>query len=262
MEESSGATGRWKLQLSGESEELQALAKMFGPGVAGPVEVWREGAEYFLSAPEFDGMVEPSEVHARGELWVQRLNGMGLLKFGGFRPISGGPLFRNGGVYILLGTGVIYLPTERLRAYVDYNPDRSPAMNVGITEVVASLPPVERWANVADRYAPDVDDALLLLTQAVRREDWRLLYVVYEIIEDHVGARRMGQLGESRADINHFKHTANSRRALGTKARHGSSKNAPPAIPMTFRKAGGLVRRLLLAWMRSLGESASSMPRS
>ena len=43
----------------------------------------------------------------------------------------------------------------------------------------------ERWADVADRYAPDVDDALQLLALAVRSEDWRLLYVVYEIIEDH-----------------------------------------------------------------------------
>jgi hypothetical protein len=245
----------WSVRLSSEAEELQALARMFVPRADRPVHVWRADEGYFLSAREFEAMSDPAEVYTRGELWIQRLNGLGLLKFQGWRPVAADRLHREGGAYIFPGTGVLYLPGESLKAYVHYNPNAPPATQVQYRELVASLPPLEEWAVVADRHTPDVDDALLLLTQAARTEDWRLLYVVYEIIEDSVGSRHTARLGERQSEIRRFKHTANSRRAIGTKARHGTSKTKAPANPMAFGEAVGLVRRLLLCWIRLLAES-------
>ena len=114
------------------------------------------------------------------------------------------------------------------------------------------LPSVEQWVALADRYSPDVDHALRLLTQAVPSEDWRLLFVVFEIVEDLVGKRNLPKLGVSGHQIDRFKRTANSRRALGTKARYGHRRYAPPRRTMTFREAWALIRRLLLAALNYL----------
>jgi len=120
---------------------------------------------------------------------------------------------------------------------------------------------------VPSRQAPDVDDALLLLTLAVRSEDWRPLYVVYEIIEDHhdgqpatvskgFGGRNADKAKRLMKEIKRFKATANNRRVLGIKARHGHRKHAAPPKPMTFQEARFLIQELLLAWVRSLATSA------
>ena len=119
---------------------------------------------------------------------------------------------------------------------------------------MAALPVVEELTEVADRHAPEVDDALLLLAVALRSEDWRLLYVVYEIVVDLVGKGDVPKLGASRSRITLFTRTANSRRAIGTKARHGHRKHVPPQRPMTFPEATALIRSLLLAALRSLSK--------
>ncbi len=233
---------------------------MFDPQAALGVHVWLEEGKYYLHAPEFDEMAEAGEVHEHGEVLVRRLNGVGFLKFGAFRPVNAEAVRgRPGGVTVFPGTGVLYMPTRTLLAYLDYTPDRPPAMNVAVGPIVAALPPVERWADVAAHRESDVDVALDLVMVAVRSEDWRRLHFVYEIIE-----RRFGQPSKvakerrcsSAEEIIRFSDTANNRQVLGIKARHGHMKNKPPANPMTFQEARALVHGLLLAWVRYLAEPA------
>jgi hypothetical protein len=202
-------------------------------------------------------------VHQRGERLVEMLTGVGLLKFGTFRPLEAGAVRGGGpageGVTVFPGMAVLYMPSNALLAFLDYSLSRPPVMNITVGAIVAGLPPVERWGVLED---PDVQEALRLLPQAARNEDWRLLYVVYEIIEDdHAGqlSRVARQLGgttvpeRTRCDqeIRRFRDTANSRRALGSQARHGHDAPAP-AKPMTFPEALSLVQGLLLAWVRAL----------
>ncbi len=225
--------------------------------------VWFEEGSCYLHVQEFEVIADSAAVRALGETWVRRLNGLALLKFGGFRPVEAGHVSEttihggSGGVTVFPGTAVLFLPARTLLAFLDHTPNR-PAMNAEVAQVVASLPPTERWTDAAERYAPDVDDALLLLTLAVRSEDWRLLYVVYEIIEEHMGQpSKMERLGwAADGEIKRFKATADSRRALGTKSRHGKRKRSPPPRPMNFPEARRLVQRVLLEWLRSLAESA------
>ncbi len=261
---------RWKLHLTGRSEELQALAKMFGPRDGPPrVQVWFEGERCYLHAPEFEAMVDARAVLERGEVLVGRLNGLAFLKFGSFRPVETGTLVEptpaGGGGNILIPTQpmVLHVPTTTLLAYLDYTPNRPPAMNAVVGPIVAGLPPTEEWVGVPDDCAPDVDDALDLLTVGARSNDWRVLYLVYEIIEAHVGQpSKIQQLGWATVDeIRRFKETANSRRVLGTKARHGHRKSRTPKRPMTPRAARELVHRLLLAWMRSQAVGSTRPPR-
>src|SRR5207302_9993143 len=86
---------RWKLQLVGRNEELRALAKMFAPLVTGAgLSVWLEDERCYLHAPEFEGMSDTTAVLARGEVLVGRLNGLGFLKFGAFRPVETGNIMQ------------------------------------------------------------------------------------------------------------------------------------------------------------------------
>jgi hypothetical protein len=261
-------TVRWKLGLAGDGAELQALAKMFAPRDGTPgVQVWFEDPRYYLHAPEFEDMTESWQVIERGEILVRRLNGLGRLKFGGFRPVQATIVASgSGGAYVHPGPAILYLPTPALRAYLDYTPHRPPVMNATVGPIVAALPPTEEWVSAADRCSPDVDDALYLLTLAAPSEDWRLLYVVYEIIEDHHArqptkvARDLHGGGAKEIErftkmIGRFRDTANSRRVLGTKARHGHDKKTEPADPMTFEEAKVLVQGLLLAWVKSIANS-------
>jgi hypothetical protein len=234
---------------------------MFGARPGG-LRVWPEYSSYYMHVPEFEAMTDPRKVLERGKVIVGRLNGLGVLKFGGFRPVSTG-LVDGAKPPTNFGVASLDLPTEELRAYLDYTSNRPPAMNVTVAPIVAALPLVEPWADVANHYAPDVDDALLLLTLAVRSEDWRLLYVVYEIIEDY-HARQPTKLAKNLVgggpaavrgvvkEIDRFKKTANNRRVLGTKARHGHKKAVAPPNPMTFKEARGLVEGFLVVWLRSL----------
>jgi len=245
---------RWKLELDGEQEELRGLSKMFAPCDAPGLRVWFDEEKCYLHAPDFEALADATAVHDRGELLVRRLNGLGLLKFGSFRPVTAGSVRGPGAgsITVFPGTATLYLPSRALLAYLDYTPRRPPAMNATVGPI--ALPPTEHWADAGDRYAPDVDDALLLLTLAAASEDWRLLYVVFEIVEDHVG-KRSKLLRDRKSKIDRFKHTANSRRALGTKARHGHRRHLPPRRPMTFGEARKLVEDLLREWLHSIAES-------
>jgi hypothetical protein len=250
---------RWKIHLVGESEELCALAKMFDPAAAAQIRVWLDGKSYYLHAQDFEGIESFGVVEERGEVLVSRLNGLGFLKFGRFRPVRSGGLIKGDSPYAILDRShSILRASSSLQAYIDHTPKRPPVMNATSVVIIATLAPTERWAEVADRHAPDVDDALCLVTLAVASEDWRLLYVVYEIIEDFVGQpSQMEKVGWATVDeIRRFKGTADSRILLGTRARHGRRTRNPPSKPMTFEEAGVLIRKLLLAWLRSLAESA------
>src|SRR5207245_11610578 len=107
----------------------------------------------------------------------------------------------------------------------------------------AALPLAEQLVGVPDGCTPDMDDALYLLTLGTEANDWRLLFLAYEIIEDHVGQpSKIQRLGwASLAEIKRFKDTANSRSHLGHEARHGR-RSPIPKHPMNPREAQRLIQ--------------------
>jgi hypothetical protein len=255
----------WKLQLVGEKEELRALAKMFVPVPTGAgLRVWLEGGSWYLHAPEFESMTTAADVLARGEILVGRLNGLGFLKFGVFRPVETGNVMQataQGGNnhFLMAGTGVIYVPSVALLTYLGEPIPALLAQMAGSNALNHPAPPaVESW-QVPDRFAADVDEALSLLSVAARSEDWRLLYFIYEIVEGNVDPPQPSRVAtvlkwSSATEIGRFSKTANSKRYLGTKARHGRQTRPTPKTPMTFPEARAFMRGLLLAWVRYLSE--------
>ena len=156
---------RWRLELSGGREELRALARMFPRGSGLGVHVWEEEGQFYLHASEFEAMAETSAVYGRGELMVERLNGVGFLKFGVFRPVAAGSLRDQfGGLTLFPGTGVIYVASNSLLSYLG-DPALPPWIR-GTTPPDSTWPAVERWTNGAADAVPEVDEALRLLTLA------------------------------------------------------------------------------------------------
>jgi hypothetical protein len=235
-------------------EELRALAKMFGRDAPSSMRVWAEDGKFYLHHADFERVDSSGRIHELSETLVNRINGIGIVKFGSFRPVDAGPVLQpkghGFGVSVMPGTAILHMAADSLVAYIA---EPMPAMVATLPG--ESLPPAEQWLAVADQYAPDVDDALILLMQAVRSESWRQLYLAYEIVADYIGQpskiERMGWA--SAAEIKRFKATANSRRALGIKARHGHRRKDPALeTPMTFPEARKLVRGLVREWLRYL----------
>jgi hypothetical protein len=84
--------------------------------------------------------------------------------------------------------------------------------------------------------------------------EWVDLYRLYEVIESDVPARAIQAKGwVTSGQIERFKRTANSQKAIGDKARHGKDPYEPPQNPMSLSEARGLIDSVLKAW---LGEKA------
>jgi hypothetical protein len=210
---------RWLLEVEGEPEELQALGRMFPPqNSPDSLSVRFFEDRCYLHMPEFEGMDSHKSVWARGQFLIERLNALGRLKFGGFRPVrmgdvvrrptSGEPRDRVSMIRPVLLRG----PTDALRLYLDHNPNRPPVMNAATGAQVVALPPAEAWIGVPDRLSPDIDFALHLLNVATEGSDWRDLYLAYELIEEKAGQPSwMEKQGwAKKTEINRFKKTANS----------------------------------------------------
>lgn len=236
---------RWLLELEGESEELQALVKMFPPSKSVPLSVQLIQGTYYLHAPEFEEMESHKTVWVRGRILSERLTGLGRLKFGAFRrvrpasvvqPVLGGPPNRT----TVVEWARLQLPTPALGAYLQYDANRPPAMNVGLQEQVSALPPTESWVTVPYRRYPELDQALYLLRLATESEDWRTLYLAYEIVEQYAGQPSwIQEQGWAQvSEIQRFKSTANSWGVLGVASRHARKKNQPPPNPMSFKEEG------------------------
>jgi hypothetical protein len=254
----------WKLQLVGEKEELRGLAKMF-PAVRanGGLHVWLEDKNWYLHAPEFETMTTARAIVARGETLVGRLNGLGFLKFGVFRPVATGNVMQaaaQGGNnhFLMVEPAIHYVPSVALLTYLG---DSIPPLLVEMVGPDGLNPPappeVESW-HVPGQFTAAVDEALSLLSVAVRSEDWRLLYFIYEIVEGHIAppqpSRVAKVLGGSTEEIRRFSGTANSKSHLGTRARHGRQTRDAPKNPMTFHEARTFMRGLLLAWVQHLSK--------
>ena len=87
---------------------------MFAPCDAPGLRVWFDEEKCYLHAPDFEALADATAVHDRGELLVRRLNGLGLLKFGSFRPVTAGSVRGPGAgsITVFPGTATLYLPSR------------------------------------------------------------------------------------------------------------------------------------------------------
>ena len=76
--------------------------------------------------------------------------------------------------------------------------------------------------------------------------DFSHLYQVYDEINTFLkGKAKLETLGIDKKDLNRFTHTVNNFAALGIKARHGSTAEAPPQNPISLQEAQKLITQIL-----------------
>ena len=97
---------------------------------------------------------------------------------------------------------------------------------------------------------PDLDRALYLFGSLPA--DWRGLYMVWEVARDHCGGEK-GLIAKNwvpAKQIEDFRATANSYKALGNAARHGSTTTGIDKPRLTLEDARGMIRTILEKWCK------------
>jgi hypothetical protein len=181
------------------------------------------------------------------------MNATGILKFGHFQPVSVKRVVRRDEEGKEQGYAQHWstssLPSRTLEAFVAYTPNRPTVQGDPANDGAPDrFPKVEEW--VVGTEDEDIDTVCSLLVELA--DDWRVLWFIYEIVEGQIGQpSKMEKLGWATVEeIRLLRETANSRKAIGTAARHARAKEKTPAKPMTLREAKALVGRIVIAWLR------------
>jgi hypothetical protein len=229
----------WRVTLSGHVFDLETLKEQFPDG--DPCVV-HDGDRFFLESAELDALAPNHvEVLERANSLLAPMNGAAQLGDPKHRPVS--------------ASGQIVGPDgrEHVVVLVDSIEVRSKlgtvVVRVGDEEPPPPPPPAGQVALAAAAGNSDAQDALRLLGTGPL--DWVNLYRILDYVRNTFGGldgiEKAGLA--TKADLNRFTHTANSKAASGDDARHGPSPQAPPKNPMTLEEARTLIRSILKAWL-------------
>jgi hypothetical protein len=85
----------------------------------------------------------------------------------------------------------------------------------------------------------------VLLFLSFDSKSWVGLYRIYEVIKSDC----LKNNWINKATSDRFTHTANSYKAVGIYARHGSTKHEPPKDPMSLEEAQSIIDDLVKKWL-------------
>lgn len=231
----------WLAQLVGDSSILNELTRSFTDR---DICVTHDGREYLLTSTLFLEESDATDIFRLAQDIAVQLRGMTALTIGGPNEIT------VAGVRRQRADG-----TRQQILFAEPGAVKIQAVPVAIQIVradgttVASFPAdwVKRLISLRDEAVANV-----CRLYALGPPDWVNLYRIYELIEESVGGKDtiVERDWASRNAINRFKHTAQSRDAVGLcNARHGK-RIAPPTKPMTIADARTLVRQIVDKWLR------------
>lgn len=234
----------WWVKLEGEERDLRELTAHFSdPGL----EVIQEDGSFWLGAADFVGLSDPEAVKARGRALLALACGALHIEFGRFDPprITAAVLVDGSGAkqnFIHVSSSI------RLHGEINARVERArPDGQIEVVELIAPPAQTGEWADLARRNA-DVENVLAILG----REDvrWHDLYHVFEVVEAAVGSRMYADGWTTKAAVERFTRTANSRGAIGGEARHGHDHFQPPKNPLSHNQAHDLVLDLVRSLAR------------
>lgn len=190
----------------------------------------------YLTSSEFDETRDQLYVANRVQEILEVVNGAALLYLGQAQEIRVGQIYRIDGSgrtegLIIISTAAVF--------------GRPP---VGGVRKRALIP---RLVLLAEANA-NVAKVLRLWSWATW--DWVNLYRIFEVVSEAVGGDDVIQANgwASGTKLRKIHSTANNPKASGYKARHGASKETPPATPMTLGAATRFVESMVDAWLQSL----------
>lgn len=233
----------WKIQLEGESIDLEELSKVL---VSDDIKLIESNGTYYLLSSSFEEFENEKEVRKLAQNYAAILTGASLLNNASSSSIKVTSVIqceedgRNQIISHELSDTVELRDT--LEIQIEYKD--------GSTASYSSADPISSWvkASFSDKV---VANALMLLGR--KKNNWDNLYRLFEIIEDDVGgsSQIIENCWSSNKSLRRFKHSANSPSVSGDDSRHGKEQNAPPANPMSLEDAQEFIYGLLNQWLKS-----------
>jgi hypothetical protein len=236
----------WRVQISGEKADLDALSKSFKDD---DLCVIAEDDKYFLESTRLEIASAADEVLKIAGDILSVLSGVARLAYRARVPLSPGHVLR---IHTDGRRDVFIQVSDALHI-------RGVLGNVTLTYsdgtcvTIETHDPSRDWVRAAEKDEA-VSKALRLFGSDA--EDWVGLYRLFEVIEQDVGGiMQIVATGWATEDsIRRFKHTANSPAVTGDLARHGREKTQPPKKPMDLSEASALIEVILHSWLRAKGE--------
>jgi hypothetical protein len=241
------------VRLLGEERDLKQLAHSFSTG---PARIEKREEWYFLVL-ESAGARRDDEVLADGRKKLAEMNAIVLMGDANFRPPTVHGISKkcpDGSM-----SHVVDLGTVNMQARFGIFPSPTLIVQNANGTVTERGPTEDQIAlGLASKCEP-FQRALFMYGSSTH--DWDNLFNVLEAIEDGNGGETgliAKQFVKNRL-IKDFKSTVNSFRALGLKARHGTTTMGIEAAKMSLNEAQEMIRNLFRGWKKELQrESASS----
>lgn len=235
-------------ELKGHAFDLDALCRLFASD--DPVVV-KNADRYFLVSEGLNRHAhDASALYAEADTIVRYLNGVGRADSTDFRLIELSGTFevldsQGSTVHQVVAVGSFEVRARATATAVVTRAD-------GSVVEEPSKPQRPRIAVIADRN-PDVSEVLTLL--AAPRQDWVILYKIYEVVRDAVGCGQKGLVDAglmTAQEQSAFTGSANHPSASGSAARHARQPGGAPKITMSLADGQEFIRRVVNAWAEAL----------
>ncbi|WP_380681486.1 hypothetical protein [Salinigranum sp. GCM10025319] len=232
---------KWKVELNGRTSSLSTLSKSF----TDDPKIFKENGEYFLWSSMFTELGNVTEVRHTAEEIVRSIRNFGnmdSLNIDNLETSCVHRIHEDGSEEIIV----------KLSAESGKVRGGSPTIRVG-DEVYHPADQAFERTQLAMK-DEKVSELVRLLD---RGYNWVNLYRIYEFIQDNTQSENsIVDLGWwSKSEENQFKHTANSRKALGDEARHAKESIPSPEEPMTKSEAEKIIGRLVDNWLNHRAQS-------
>lgn len=229
---------RWKVRLDGSG--LSTLVDDF----ADDPEIFEEGEDFYIWSSRFAGLDDHNDVRAEAKNIIRMIRNFGKLESFSVRDLEASD------VYELLDDGTEHLYVDHGTAPIMLSPTGTTVTEISEdgTETVVHSPAkrTKRWTQLAIQ-DKKVEELACLMDH---ERSWTNIYKIYEFCEDNLPDGetpvKNGWISENK--LGTFKHTANSRGAIGDEARHGW-EGQPPSNPMERTEAKRLIVNIINEWL-------------
>jgi len=203
-----------------------------------------ENSKYYLTSSHWESLTNPSDVLSEATKLLEYISAVAKIYFPGFERLKPDYICevdeegkRHNRVELLVVTMAVL---DSFSIKLEGGQDIIPILGF------------DSWRKLAEE-----DKIVKDVFRQFREFDhnWINLYKIYEIVKkDAAGEinKKIDRIEQwiTKDKIKQFKHTANSRRAIGDDARHGVYEKDPPKEPMSLSEADALIRNLLKQWLQ------------
>jgi len=229
----------WRVRIAGTSVALKELPRLLPPTCS--IVDW-DGMRC-LKSPLFDTLHEAAEVMTAAANFLEAANLVAALRVPGWHPVACDAVAE-----------MREVETKHWAKFLSASIVVSASMTASAT-VVRADGTIER---PSDPPAFNNEAQLVMQNAPVRQtlsflqeDSWESLYKAYEIVRADVGGdQALCALGWATGSVlSRFRHTCQSPTALGSEARHGVERAAPPSRPLGHAEARNLVASLIAKWI-------------